>query len=312
MNPQTNNSPTPPVTIACAPTSMCKCRRRHCRLLIGFLLFCLTVHCPDNAFAQPPPAGTPLTAAQRSELDSLMQKASSADRIGDYATAQRLLEELLNKAQLLKCQPYIADALSNLGGVNYIIGQMDKAADFDNLALELYRKLDNARGIAFALTNLGNVYVHKGLLIKASDAYSQSLNTRLPLGRQDEVAVSLTALGNVSFLIGEYNKAVDYYQKAMAADRSQETIAQCQMGIGNVYEFVDQFNQALEYHTKALVILRSTGKPQDIAKCLNNIGSDYRAMGQIDKSLDFYTRAVEIQSQQHNREGVAMGLTNLM
>ncbi len=83
---------------------------------------------------------------------------------GRYAEAERQFRSSLNLA------PDNVNALRNLGGVQYALGQVDEAAATFQRALKV-------RPDATLLSNLGTLYFDRGLYSKAAELFAQALRT---------------------------------------------------------------------------------------------------------------------------------------
>lgn len=108
-------------------------------LALLLLSCCLTLLTPLPACAQPASQSS-LTPEQKKELAALEAKANTVYEKGDYQAALSLFQQAWKRAEELKSPAYIGTFLNSLGNVYNDLGQKDKALDFLNQALDLYRK----------------------------------------------------------------------------------------------------------------------------------------------------------------------------
>ncbi|MDT4967577.1 MAG: hypothetical protein QOJ64_2314, partial [Acidobacteriota bacterium] len=120
-----------------------------------------------------------------------------------------------------------AVTLNNIGGVYDALGEKQKALDFLNLALPLFRAVGDRRGESATLNNIGRVYDGLGEKQKALDFYNLALPLRRAVGDRSGEAVTLNNIGGVYKDLGEKQKALDFLNLALplykaVGDRSGE------------------------------------------------------------------------------------------
>jgi CHAT domain-containing protein/Tfp pilus assembly protein PilF len=185
-------------------------------------------------------------------------------------------------------------------------------------ALNIFRKVGDAKGEGKTLFALGYVYSHLGQYDKAAQYYEQSLAIKRELKDRRGEGITLGNLGIVYQDWGQYAKAVEYYEKALAIkrelkDRSGEwhTLNQ---NLGIVYQDWGQYAKAVEYYEKALAISLEIKDRSCEEKSLTNLGIVYQDWGQHAKAVEYYERALAISLEIKDRlcEGsLLMGLGNI-
>ncbi len=96
-----------------------------------------------------------------------------------------------------------ANALTDLGFVQHLSGDLPGAGDALSRALEIHRATGYRDGEATALTELGIVQCLCGDLAGAGDALSRALEIHRATGNRDGEANALTELGSVQHLSGD-------------------------------------------------------------------------------------------------------------
>jgi tetratricopeptide (TPR) repeat protein len=142
-------------------------------------------------------------------------------------------------------------ALNNLGLVDLRRGRYQEAADYQRLALALFREIGDRTGEAHALGNLALV----------------------------------------SFQEGDYQQTVDYHQQALAlyrqaGDRTGEGRNLTNLGL--VEERQGRYAQAADYHEGALALFRETGNRAAQAYPLDNLGNVRLRQGHYQQATDYY------------------------
>jgi tetratricopeptide (TPR) repeat protein len=81
--------------------------------------------------------------------------------------------------------------LSNMGAVYYSLGEKEKALDYLNQALSIFKAVGDRTGEAITLNNIGLIYDSLGETQKALDHYNSVLAIKRALGDRVGEAVTL-------------------------------------------------------------------------------------------------------------------------
>uniref|UniRef100_UPI001FE0A7F6 ATP-binding protein n=1 Tax=Nocardia altamirensis TaxID=472158 RepID=UPI001FE0A7F6 len=130
--------------------------------------------------------------------------AGLLDRDGPWPLACQLHQRAVVAAQRLGRPLDEANALNNLGAVQWRAGDYDASIDSVEAALRIYGELGNRRGAANALNNLGNVHVATGDYVESVDLHRRALALYQQLGDRLGEANALNNLGNVREETGDY------------------------------------------------------------------------------------------------------------
>ncbi len=201
------------------------------------------------------------------------------------------------------------NAYREIGAISRLIGDYNKALEYDKKALRIYLKIygtEEHTEIARSYNNIGRVYHKKGDYDKALEYYKKALGIGQNIyGTEEhtEIARSYNNIGRVYHKKGDYDKALEYYKKALGIGqniyRTEEhpDIARSYNNIGRVYYKKGDYDKALEYYKKALGIdqnIYGTEEHPDIARSYNNIGGVYSSRGDYDRALEYYEKALNI------------------
>ena len=223
-------------------------------------------------------------------------------RINEY-----LLETIRDKEEK-------ANILTELGGIFYHLGEINKALKYYEKALKLDEELGRKEGMAADLGNMGNVYRINGELDNALEYHGKALKLDEELGRKEGMAADLGNMGNVYRIKGELDNALEYYGKALKLDEElgrKEGIAANLGNIGIVYEIKGELDNALEYHEKSLKLDEELGRKEGMAKQLGNIGNVYRIKGELDNALEYHEKSLKLDEELGRKEGIAANLGNI-
>lgn len=206
--------------------------------------------------------------------------------------------ELFNKALTLN-QALTNRNQGDLRGDGYILrslatvyerfGEREKAIDFHNQALAIFREVSDKNGEGSQLSSLATIYSKLGEKQKALDYYTQALPLLQATNDKNEEANTTLCIGSLYLSLGESQRALDYYNKALklareANYRSRE--ASILSSIGGVYNTWKDYQKTFECLDQALAIYHELGDLEGKAKTLSN-------MARVSINLKNYKLSVE-------------------
>ncbi len=113
-----------------------------------------------------------------------------------------------------------ATPLNNIGLVYNDLGEKQKALEYFNQALPLFRAMGDRAKEATTLNNIGLVYYDLGENQTALDYYKQALDLRQKAGDRPGEANSLQNIGNTYSELGKLQKAEEYFNQALPLFRA--------------------------------------------------------------------------------------------
>jgi tetratricopeptide (TPR) repeat protein len=199
------------------------------------------------------------------DINKSIQRAIESYQSGNLQEAEYICREIL------KIQPYTAEALHLIGIIYHRLGNYDLAGEYIKKALSF----DPTNAEAYY--NLGNAYKEKNLLDDAIICFQKATQLRPNLDlAYDNIAILFKQKGNFSEAITSYKKAL----------RLNLNYIEAYFNLGN---FLKEYNfpeNALSCYKRAL---------QFKSKLLNlydNLGSILQMTGQLNESLDYYEKAL--------------------
>ena len=187
------------------------------------------------------------------------------------------------------------EALSNMGEVTYSKGDMVKASDQFQRALELLHgdRKGEAKAHLFGGYIAGGIGVFEKGIAEASQAVTLYQATN---DKRDE-ALALTLMGLFHSFKGKQDQAIELHTQAIRifqtiGDRNSEAIAVNAMG--QAYELLNDFATALTYYQKGLQIFHDTGALDFEAGTAFKVAQMYRFMKQHEQALSFYESCLRL------------------
>jgi signal transduction histidine kinase len=206
----------------------------------------------------------------------------------DLTEEEKLLEKASKGNGIEKIKAYYD--LSYL----YQFNNINKAIDFDELALEEAIRISDSSWIARIYLDLGYINNYKGDL-------EQSLKYTL-LGKRiaesakakEVMAIAYHDLGLFYSNLSLYDKSIEYYQKSLKIKNElgqSSKAASTLNNIGLVYNNLKDYENAEDYLNQALDIQLSLNDSLRAVSTLINLGVIYNNQNNFEKSLQFLEKA---------------------
>jgi CHAT domain-containing protein len=165
-------------------------------------------------------------------------------------------------------------------------------------------------GEAFLLDSIGNAYFNLDEMQKALEYHNQALLLFRAEKQPSLEARTLNNIGDDYFKLGKPESSLGFYNRALEIQRTQkDTAAQAQtlQNIGLIYTNLGESQQALVAYKQALEIQRGRKDLAGQADILQGIGAVYSSLGGNRKALDSYNQALILrQAAQENLSGKAL------
>ncbi|MBI9069824.1 MAG: tetratricopeptide repeat protein, partial [Salinivirgaceae bacterium] len=211
-------------------------------------------------------------------------------------------EESLQKAKNANDSLMVANSIYENAIIDQLQGQNNLASEKLNFAFEIYKQLNNTRGIANCLNNLGAIYRYSGFYDKALDYHTKAMNKYIFLADKEGELKSLNNIGIVYRMIGEKDKAKECYIKALTIGKNinSDALATVYNSIGSFYWYENKNDSALLFYKKALEF-KPNGLELREKHCavLNNIGNVYCSINKLDSALFYYKKSLS-ESKKYN------------
>jgi DNA-binding SARP family transcriptional activator len=256
--------------------------------------------CIDYALARSDHARiTGLTAAITAHLRS----------DGPWPRAVTLHTAAARAAQRLGDQPGHANALLNLGDVQFLISDFPGAAGTLEQALDIYRDIGDRLGEANALYSLGVARQQSADgLSGATDLLEQSLGIFRGIGNRLGEAIALSALGIVRRLSGDYSGATGPLEQALDILReigNRPGEANALRGLAAVRQLTGDYPGATSLLEQALDISRRNADRFGEAYALYALGAVRHLTGDYPGATLVLEQALGIHRRIGSRRGEA-------
>jgi tetratricopeptide (TPR) repeat protein len=208
--------------------------------------------------------------------------------------------------------------MSNLALMHAESGELKRAIELYQQALEIHRKAGNSAGESEALNHLGMAYAALGDYGRAIELSAQSLavvrNAAQPSGdRRNEVS-ALSRLGALHAQLGEPLRAIEFYEQALkiqSGRKDRRDDGALLSGLGAAYGQSGDFKRAIELYQQALPIQQEIRDTAGMSSTLGNLGAVYAQMNDFRRAIDYYSKALELEQQMENPQGASAMMDNL-
>jgi predicted ATPase/DNA-binding SARP family transcriptional activator len=228
--------------------------------------------------------------AGRGEPEALLRMAGALWRFwclhGHYSEGRDWLERALTAGGA--AQPvFRAKALTAAGDLAFLQTEYDRAGEFLEEGLALYRTRKDRRGVASAVQILGSVAREQGRYARAETFHEESLTLWRELGEDWGVAQSLNYLGFVAWLREDHDRATELCTQTLSMFRALgdgEGIAWSLIMLGSTALYGGENNRAATLLEEGLALSRRTGYREGAAWALNELGILARRKGRLERA----------------------------
>lgn len=225
------------------------------------------------------------------------------------------LKRVLSQAQAhgLRTELY-ARVLTGAGRLACAQGDYPQARSFFQQTLEIFRELNDKRGIASSWVNLGLVASMQGNHSEARAFYEKALALHREIGNLVGVANALGNLGGVAWEQGEYATARSYYEEELAIRRQlkePEGIASSLGVLGGLAQLEGEYDRAVALFEESLSLQRKLGNKGGIAYALSGLGSVAYDRGDYGLARARYEESLQIRRELGDKQGIAYSLNSL-
>ncbi|HYM50331.1 MAG TPA: helix-turn-helix transcriptional regulator [Candidatus Limnocylindrales bacterium] len=216
--------------------------------------------------------------------------------LGQMDRSMEYAESALRAATDAESLVRVANAHMALGVLAREAGQLERAIDHCNRALELHRRIGQDQLANRVLNNLGDVHFAAGRMSEARTHQAQSLWRARELGDHQVISITAAELARYALLEGDFETAVPYAREAASAGRAagdhvREAVALAYEGRALAAQGQDTAADRLFRRA-----FRLLGARQALAKLAHvcTVYSDVlRGRGEVDRAFAFLQMASE-------------------
>ena len=237
-------------------------------------------------------------AGQQTRVVTLTAAMTSLLRLdGPWTTAITRHAAAVQAARHLGDRLALANALTDLGDVRQLTGDLSGATQALEGALGISRDIGDQLGQANALRTLGIVRQMTGDYRGAAQVQEQALGIFRDIGSQMGQAYALRTLGIVRRMTGDYRGAAQALEQALHISRdisSRLNEVETLNETGTLFRVRGDPGRATDYHRQALNLSREIASPRDEACALTGLGRCALAIGHTSDAAEDLRQALDI------------------
>jgi len=160
------------------------------------------------------------SGSEEAEANAIVNLAENAFMEGDYAQAEKYLEDLSQKAEtdpgyLINRHRWEVRSLCTLGEISLFKGEADEALKCAQKAFEIAEKTLNKRGMIRASRLMGELYLHRKEFSKAEEKLNEALAKAKEVGNPPHLWKTYSSLGKLKEAQGLNWEAKKQYKEAL-------------------------------------------------------------------------------------------------
>ena len=217
----------------------------------------------------------------------LLRRASACAYVGDYARALQAGMHALELYRETNDRPGEADALRELGFLNWRAEDYNAALQHAREALRAHRSLGDPSGEATALHNLAEIHHSLGSPRQALELYDQAIQLHWAVGNHEGEILTLFGMANALQQSQDVNGSTQKYEKALElSERYGERTMQSRALHALAIQARTQaaLSKALEFVRRAIEIDRAINYAHGLSHDLVELCAIHLALGEAEES----------------------------
>lgn len=193
-------------------------------------------------------------------IEVLNRKAEVCYQLEKWALLKHSYEKIIETADKINDDKDKAEGLFNLGNLYIDLREFKDGLSRTENALEIYRELDDKRGIARCERNIGYSKQNNNEFDESIDHYKESIQNSEEIGDKSILVSSYFELGSTYSLIGDHENSIKFLEKSIPILESLENysdLSEVYNRMGDQYmkngewtKAKNSFDKSMEYSEK--------------------------------------------------------------
>lgn len=179
-------------------------------------------------------------------------------------------------------------------------GQNKIAAKYTEDCLEIFRSLNDKKGISNSLNVLGLINYDLGEYEKAKFYLNESLFLKKELGNLIGICSTLNSLGITYLICGEIDNAKIQLEEALELAKQADDdmyLSICYNNLAEVYANLDDYKKSKDYFELALQIDKKLGNRKGICVTLYNLGTMAYTLEDFENAKSIYKECFDLSKE---------------
>lgn len=216
--------------------------------------------------------------------------------MGDYKRALEHAQEYMEVLKFID-QENLTTAYANLGDLELLQGNYEKALECYKIELQLCKKFDDRHGAAYAYGNIGTVYAHMGSFKLADVNHEQHLKLAQSLNDKVSELMAFRNFGCLYKLMGDQTKALGYFERHLQlarVNKMKELEYKAFSLVGACYRELHQFHHAQYYYEMCLKLAVEHSDLEEELECRLALAQITKSMRNFETSRQYFNKAIPV------------------
>lgn len=239
-------------------------------------------------------------------------EASAAETLGDYRRMADAAARANQIGTTTGARLVVARARSLQGSAYRALGQYDLATAALEDSIRLFGAAGDPG--SKPLLSLGSLQAEQGDLSRAQQTFEEALQVAQQIGNRRGEAIALTDLGHLQLDRGDLENARTIYVRAIAIQREIEDTRNAGSSLSNLGRLLFQlgnYSEATKTLNESLAIARQTGNRRSEAYVLNFLAEPAFAEGNLAQSKQLNEQSLQIAQEIGHKRVVEAALSGI-
>jgi signal transduction histidine kinase/Tfp pilus assembly protein PilF len=209
---------------------------------------------------------------------------------GDYPNALVMYEKALTMNRNAHNEKEIAIILKNIGISHSEQQNQAKAEEYLLEAIETFKEMGDANGVASSSNNLAMIYIHAEKYEKALEHAHHALAIREKANDESGVANAITVIGRIYMSQKQFSKALQYFNIALQTrleTNDKYNIAYLDNYLSDIFLQQKQHHKSIHYAQKSLQLFLESGIKTGVAHAYELLYKNHEALEDFKQALHF-------------------------
>lgn len=243
-----------------------------------------------------------LAGIYNSQGNIFLQEGNYEQALNRYILSAKIQDSLLHDPVAQ------SRALANIGNVQYIIGDYDKALTYAKEAQSISQKHNLQKNLAYISQLIGRIYRKQKMLDEALLEYEKALDSYLKLGYVRETSETYSNIGNIYFDKGDYKMAESQYAKAIGISKksaNDQLLGRVYAAMGYTFLQLKRYEIAIAYMDSTQVIAKKINDPYTILDSYEVLSDIYVGQKKFEEALRYYEAYTQLKDSLNEASNIS-------
>ncbi len=230
-----------------------------------------------------------------------------------YSEGRKWLETFVNNS-VNPSKHSLAKAHMRLGTCLQFQGEIDSAIKHCETAAEIYKELNDMKGITESLSSMAIMRSELGDYDLARKIYEECFEIVGEKGDKSKIAYLLNDLGSSLLETGNYQKAAEMFEESADMQRKagdKRGIAYSLYNLGSIALEQSEFDRGKKIFDECIAIFRELEDKRGVAYSLISLGNIASHTGDLKRSREFIEESISIFRSLGDKRGLTFSLCSL-